>query len=497
MKKRLTILLLSILVLGGCSAKNGYQNSNTNNGTSKYTSDPLYGNTYEEIVENEFINTSEENKSNISLTVSTASYTDLRNQIKNNNSNINKNAVKIEEMVNYFSYNYRNPVDDEPLSVNSVIMDTPWNEESKLLLVGLKTIDVNLSDVKNNIVLLVDVSGSMYGSNRLDLVIAGFSMLVDNLDENDCVSIVTYASGVKTVLDGANGSQKTLIKQKLNELKANGSTAGGAAIQKAYEIAFKHKKEDNISSIIIATDGDFNVGISDTEELKAMISEKRYQGVSLSAVGVGFGNMRSDILNSIADAGGGRHAYISNLVEANKCFAEELGGFLVIVANDAKAQIEFNKETISKYRLIGFENRILSNDEWEDEETMAGSLGSNCSVTAMYEVILSQEDGVMAEFSLRYKDPQNNESQEYKYTIDDSFINPLNNKENAISVDDRIFITCVIETGLLLRNSKFKGTASYQKVINRLTTIDLNDDLYKADFLLVVRKLNGESIHLD
>lgn len=483
------VLLVAALVSCGAKQRDGghYAPGEMSPGVGDTAADS--GNTYTEIVENAFEDVTEENyRSMISLSVNTASYSDVRRQILSGNT-VNKNAVKIEEMVNYFSYDYAAPEEGKPLSLAGAMIDTPWNANTKLLTVGLKAEEIDRGSTVNNIVLLIDTSGSMYGADRLGLVVESFCLLVDQLTQNDTVSVVTYASGQRVVLDGVTGDNKLMIKAALTDLSAGGSTAGGAAINKAYEIAFKHDTAENESSIIIATDGDFNVGVSDKEQLKALISENSRKGVHLSAIGVGMGNMRSDMLETIADAGDGQHMYFNGYIDAKKFFVEELGGVLNVVATDGKAQIEFNRDVVSQYRLIGYENRQLSLDQWDDWEEQAGVIGSGTEVTAMYEIVL--KDGVtpedFAKITVRYKDSEKVQCED-TITLSTRHYNPTAEDDaTVIKQHDRAFIASVIEFGLLLRNSKYMGTASYNSVYNRLNTLQCTEsDEYKKDFKALV-----------
>lgn len=497
MKKKITMIVVILALCLGLAAcnKNDSFSPNAGGDISEY----IGGNTYTEITEQPFVEVTEDNnKSIISLSCNTASYSDLRRQILSG-ARVSKDAVKIEEMINYFSYDYPSPSNGQAMSMSAAIMDTPWNSETKLMMVGLKAEEIAWQSVENNIVLLLDVSGSMFGGDRLGLVIQSFSALVDQLSQNDKVSVVTYASSEKVLLKGVSGDKKDEIKSALSNLTAGGSTAGGSAIQKAYDIATEFKTESNRTSIIIATDGDFNVGISNPTRLKAMISEYRDRGIYLSAVGVGMGNMRSDMLESMADKGGGRHVYLSNMTDANKFFVEELGGILNIVAKDAKAQIEFNIDRIAEYRMIGYENRTLSLTDWEDPSAQAGSIGSGTTVTAVYEVKLKEGTGNFAELTLRYKNPDTDENKEESLAIGQKFLNPLDNDLNnedfeIIRAEDRAFISAVVETGLLLRDSAYKGTASYANVYGRIAQLDCvkaENDAYKNDFLKLVEILKG------
>lgn len=441
---------------------------------------------YDEIIEQDFCEVSKNPSSYFSLDRNTAGYSHIRSQIERG-SEISPNSVRIEEMLNYFDYDFPAP-EEKAISVSSYISSCPWNEDNKLMLVGLKTKYFDLGDVNANYVFLVDVSGSMSGETRLGLAKKGLNYLTDGLGNNDRVSIVTYASGVKTVLDGGkctdNGKQE--IKNRISSLTARGATNGGDGLERAYKIAEKHFIQGGNNRVIIISDGDFNVGMSDKEQLKEFIQNKAESGVYLSVIGVGMGNMRDDILETLATCGNGNYAYLDNETEARKVFVDELNGTLKTVAKDAKASVTFT-ENVEKYRLIGYDTKIISEDDFNNDKADTGELGSNLCVTALYELVLSAENGEngsdkLAQTEVRYKDVTN------ETEINDSVSSEVS--LSSPSSDDLSFISCVAEFGLILRNSKYKGTASINSVLERLESLGgyISGDACKQEFVTLVGK---------
>ena len=441
---------------------------------------------YDEILEQDFCVASETPSSYLSLDRNTAGYSLVRSQIENGYK-ISANSVRIEEILNYFDYDFPAP-EEKAVGVSSYLSSCPWNEDNKLMLVGLKTKYFDLGDVDANYVFLVDVSGSMSGDTRLGLAKKGLNYLTDGLGNNDRVSIVTYASGVKTVLDGGRCTDngKLEIRNKISSLTARGATNGGDGLERAYKIAEKHFIEGGNNRVIIISDGDFNVGMNNKEQLKEFIQQKAESGVYLSVIGVGMGNMRDDILETLATCGNGNYAYLDNETEARKVFSEELGGTLKTVAKDAKACVTFT-ENVEKYRLIGYDTKIISEDDFNNEDADTGELGSNLCVTALYELVLSENSGEngsdkLAQTEVRYKDVTGDAE------INDSVSCVIN--LSSPSSDDLNFISCVAEFGLILRNSKYKGTASINSVLERLESLGgyISGDVYKQEFVTLVGK---------
>lgn len=494
MKKMLLALLLLVsFTLSGCS---GYYPS--------YGDYPVVqtGETYADITDNPFISTLDMPVSTFSSDVDTASYSNIRRMI-NSGYLPEKNAVRIEEMVNYFTYNIDGPTEDEVIHVHQELSDAPWHDEHQLLMIGLKTEDIEYGESKPmNLVFLIDVSGSMYDEDKLPLLKRSLGILVDNLRPIDRISLVVYAGSARIVLEGGDSTEKEAILQAINRLEAGGSTAGNQGIQLAYEVASRNFIEGGNNRIILATDGDFNVGTSSVDELEGIIEEKKETGVFLSVLGFGTGNIRDDIMESLADHGNGVYYYIDSLNEAEKVFIHQLGGTMVSVAKDVKLQIEFNPALVKGYRLIGYENRVLNNEDFEDDNKDAGDMGSGHVVIAFYELIKADStetiesrnfdpitdlkytgDNHLAELStlsIRYKDPDQNESKLIESVMLASLYTQNPSKEFG-------FASAVVEFGLILRDSAYKGNASFSQILER-TEIALEFDPYgyRSEFKVLV-----------
>lgn len=438
---------------------------------------------YDEVIEQDYALVADKATSYFSLDRNTASYSQVRSQIENG-STPQSDSVRIEEMINYFGYDYPAP-DDGAVKVTGYLSDCPWNADNKLMLVGMKTIEYSLEAENANYVFLIDVSGSMSGDNRIGLAKQGLSLLTDELGGGDLVSIVTYASGVDTLLDGGECSEsgKAKIKKAISKLNAYGSTNGGDGLKRAYSVAQKHFITGGNNRVIIISDGDFNVGMSGTDEMKEFIQEKAKSGIYLSVLGVGMGNMRDDMLNTLATCGNGNYAYLDNLTEARKVLVDELGGTLKTVAKDAKAGVTFT-DTVEKYRLIGYDTKLISEDDFDNDKADTGELGSNLCVSALYEITLSDEaEGKLADIEVKYKDVTGAAEKTASATAQVSLSSP--------SSSDMDFIGCVAEFGLILRNSKYRGTASLKAVMNRLDDLSayVADDDYKREFVTLVDRL--------
>lgn len=436
---------------------------------------------YDSIVEVGFTDVADEASSYFSLDRNTASYSQIRSAIENGYK-VAEDSVRIEELINYFDYNFPAPT-EKSVGVTTALSDCPWNEESKLMSVGIKTTEMK-NENNANYVFLIDVSGSMSGDNRLGLAKKGFNLLLDGLGDKDVVSIVTYASGVKTVLDGGECTQKgkDKIRDAISKLVASGATSGGDGLERAYKIAQKHFITGGNNRVIIISDGDFNVGMTKQDDLKEFIQEKAKSGIYLSVIGVGMGNMRDDILQTLATCGNGNYAYLDSENEARKVFVDELQGNLFTVAKDAKAGVTFT-DAVKKYRLIGYDAKRITEDEFNNENADTGEIGSNLCVTALYEIVLSEQaDGKLADVEVRYKDvtgeTEINESVASEVTL------------STPSSDDLSFISCVAEFGLVLRNSAYKGTSSLSAVLERLEGLSeyIKGDIYKQEFVTLVGK---------
>lgn len=437
---------------------------------------------YDGIVEQDFKNVSQDPSSYFSLDRNTANYSQVRYQIENK-WKVSPDSVRIEELINYFDYDFEAPT-DSAVNVSAYLSDCPWNDQHKLMLAGVKTTEINLEDVNGNYVFLIDVSGSMSGDKRIGLAKYGLKKLVDNLGENDKVSIVTYANGVNKILDGGEctKSGKIDIKKKIDGLKASGGTYASGGIQLAYETAQKHFITGGNNRVIIITDGDFNIGISDKSTMMEFISGKAESGVYLSVMGVGMGNMRNDMLETLALNGNGNYAYLDNNTEAEKVFCHDLGGTLMTVAKDAKAGVTF-KDTVVKYRLIGYDTKIISEDEYNDPTTDTGEIGSNLCVAALYEIELAEDaEGAIANIEVKYKDVTGEGEFDKAVSVEVTTSTP--------SSDDLSFISCVAEFGLVLRQSKYAQNANLYSVLERLNELReyVSADVYRTEFVNLVGK---------
>ncbi|MGM9899743.1 MAG: von Willebrand factor type A domain-containing protein [Bacilli bacterium] len=484
--------ILALLTFVSCSANNkGVNGFYAPSGS--ITMDESFGNMdnneYLELLEKGFIETSVNNKVNVSLDSSSAAYSNIRKQI-NNMHPIPSDAVNIEQMLNYFNYSYVND-SNEQLKSFMEIAACPWNSDNYLLSLAVKAKEFTIENkVKNNFVFLLDVSGSMYSYDKLPLMIEAFKLLIDNLNDEDRISIVTYAGTDKVLLDGGYGYEKTKLSAIISDLTASGSTAGSKGIKTAYELAQKHFIEGGNNRVFLATDGDFNVGISSTKGLEDFISEQRKTGIYLSLFGFGYGNLKSDKMDTLASCGNGNYYYIDSILEAQKVFVNELGGTLQTVAKDAKVQVEFNPELVSKYRVIGYENKILTDDEFNNSETDAGEIGAGHTTVCLIEFALKDSTynetipQTIAKCILRYKD-----------VLDSEMNKEIINNATSITTSpshDFCFQAAVAEFGLILRNSNFKGNASLESIIDRLTNSDCINDIYKQEFLDLVNKYKND-----
>ncbi|MCM1325906.1 MAG: VWA domain-containing protein [Bacteroidales bacterium] len=442
--------------------------------------------------------------STFSADVDTASYSNIRRMIEDGYGldEIPAGAVRIEEMLNYFSYDYKLPGKDEPFGVTTVIGDCPWNEDAKLLQIGLKTQKIDFSEAPaSNLVFLLDVSGSMYSNDKLPLLQKSFSLLAEELTEKDTVSIVTYAGSDRVVLKGESGDHKEKIIEAINGLEAGGSTNGADGIETAYALAEEYFIEGGNNRVILATDGDLNVGVSSESDLKDLVTEKRKSGVFLSVLGFGTGNIKDNKMEALADNGNGNYAYIDSISEAKKVLVDEMGATLVTVAKDVKLQVEFNPAYIKGYRLLGYENRALAAEDFEDDKKDAGEIGAGHTVTALYEIVpvdskqeieapslkyrdegTGVENGEWLNVKIRYKEPEGEESLLKEYPVTEKAYR----KEPS---QDFYFAAAVAEFGLLLRDSEYKGSASFDNVKKLLKHVDTDNDDYKDEFSYLVKKL--------
>jgi Ca-activated chloride channel family protein len=342
---------------------------------------------YNRNTENCFVMTKTEPLSTFSIDVDAASYGNVRRMI-NLGQKPPKDAVRVEELINYFSYNYEKPATDEPVKITTELGVCPWNKNHKLVRIGIKAREIPSENLPpSNFVFLIDVSGSMYQPNRLPLVKSSLKLLINNLREKDRVAVVAYAGAAGLVLPSTSGADKQKILEAIDALQAGGSTAGGAGIELAYKVAQNNFIAEGNNRVVLCTDGDFNVGVSSQNELGSLIEQKRKLGIYLTILGYGMGNYKDSKLQTLSQKGNGNHAYIDNLQEANRVLVNEFGGTLYTVAKDVKLQIEFNPAKVQAYRLIGYESRLLNKEDFNDDTKDAGEIGAGQSVTAFYEVV--------------------------------------------------------------------------------------------------------------
>ena len=461
-------------------------------------------NEYGSFQENRFLSVLTSPLSTFAADVDTASYAQLRARILMGEK-VPADSVRIEEMLNYFRYDYNKPQGDEPFGVTMELIKTPWNKETQLLLIGLQAAEIPKGErPAQNLVFLIDVSGSMDAPDKLPLVKRAFLMLLDELAPTDTVSIVTYASRDEVLLDGVRASEKTRIMEAVENLMAGGSTAGAAGIQTAYELAKKHHIPGGSNRVLLATDGDLNVGVSDEGSLARLVEEKKRDGIFLSVLGFGDGNYKDNKLEALADHGDGNYAYIDTIYEARRALVTEIGATFFAVAKDVKLQVDFNPAHIKGYRLVGYENKLMAAEDFADDTKDGGELGSGHRLTVMYEIVpagssfdigetqskyqkeketeTAGDAGEMLTLSIRAKAPEGEESKLYTY--------PLANTEPGEMSDNLRFAAAVAEVGMLLQDSQWKGSASYTDALALLRgSKSLTGDPYKEEFLYLVTLL--------
>lgn len=458
---------------------------------------------YDNIVENRFHEVSANPLSTFSIDVDGASYSNVRRYL-NNKQLPPAGSVRIEELINYFHYEYPQPKDDKPFSINTEMSDCAWNPKHKLVMIGLQGKKIATENLPaSNLVFLIDVSGSMMDENKLPLVKSSLNLLTEQLREEDRVSIVVYAGSAGVVLPATNGDEKQTIRNAISELEAGGSTAGGEGIKLAYKIAKENFAENGNNRVILCTDGDFNVGVSSDAELAKLVEEKRESGVYLTVLGYGMGNYKDNKMQQLANKGNGNHAYIDNISEARKVLVSEFGGTLFTIAKDVKLQVEFNPAKVRAYRLIGYENRLLNKEDFNNDKKDAGEIGSGHTVTALYEVIPA---GVESSFiekvdSLKYQ--QINKivySGDEIMTVKFRYKKPTEDKSNLIehpiketlssntSANFR-FASAVAEFGMLLRGSEFKQGSSFKNVYSLANgAVGKDKEGYRAEFLSLIKQ---------
>ncbi len=462
--------------------------------------------TYKEIKENSFVAVAQQPVTTFSADVDRAAYANVR-RIIGYGQIPPKDAVRIEEMVNYFDYDYPAPEEGSasPLRVSPELAPAPWNPTHLLLRIGLQAKKIDLTKAPpSNIVFLIDVSGSMDEENKLPLLKSSFKMLLGQLRPDDKIAIVTYANGTKVALPSTSVKDKEKIIKVLDNLYASGGTSGGRGIQLAYEQAQKSFIKNGNNRIILATDGDFNIGINNTTDLEKFIEKQRESGIYMSVLGFGIGNYRDDMAETIADKGNGNYAYIDNITEAKKVLVNELSSTLFAVAKDVKLQLEFNPKYVKEYKLIGYENRMLTNEDFTNDKKDAGEIGAGHTVTALYELVPS--DGKVAQslryqsqelnekgkgnelgfLKIRYKDPKVKDAKSVEIT------EPLvfNKKALKETSTDYRFAASVAEFGILLRDNSNKATATYDQVIELAEgAIGKDPEGYRKEFVRLVKSV--------
>lgn len=457
--------------------------------------------TYKAIDESGFKSTATDPVTTFSADVDKASYSNVRRMI-NYGQKPDEDAVRIEELINYFDYNYTPPAEGSkaPLNATTTLSSCPWNPDNYLLRIGLQAKKIDLTKaLPSNIVFLIDTSGSMDSPNKMPLLKASFKLLLDNLRSEDRIAIVVYASQTGVLLPSTSAKEKKKISKVIDDLVASGSTAGGAGLQTAYKVAKKNFLPKGNNRIILATDGDFNVGISSRDKLQRLVEEERNNGIYISVLGYGMGNYRDDMAETIADKGNGNYAYIDNLTEAKRVLVNEFGGTLYTVAKDVKLQLEFNPQYVKEYRLVGYENRALANEDFEDDKKDAGEIGAGHTVTALYELVPAKDattDGLryqkqvekgfaneLAFLKIRYKDPIVKDAK----SVEESTPIPFTLTEFAKTDDDYRFASAVAEWGMLLRNSKYKAKSSFSQVLDLAkNAIGKDEEGYRKEFIRLV-----------
>jgi len=451
---------------------------------------------YDSIKENDFLSVLNNPLSTFSANVDTASYANLRRMIRSGSSHIPTGAVRAEEILNYFRYDYPKPQGDDKFSISTELTDTPWNEDTKLLRIGIQAEDIDYSALPpSNLVFLLDVSGSMSPADRLPMVQSAMKMLAENLTENDIVSIVVYASTEGIILEGVRGDRKEEIMTAIDDLMAGGSTAGGKGLQTAYELALRHFITGGTNRIIWCTDGDLNVGVTDNSSIGKMAEDYAKRDVYLSIFGVGNDNFNDSLLKEASKRGKGNYHFLDSLLEARKALVDEMGGTLIAVAKDVKIQVDFNPAYVKGYRLIGYENNLMDAKDFEDDTKAAGVLGAGHRVTALYELVLTdsemevpgaesryQEGGNLVQssdlltISVRHKEPDGDKSSLVEHAVKlDDLRNPSN---------DQKFVSAVVMWSMMLSDSQYKNASSFDRIVRLLEDCHLDD--LQSDFLRLV-----------
>ena len=484
--------------VGGVYSAKGAVNSYAAPGEPAFNTDE-----YTMFESNRFLSTRTSPLSTFAADVDTSSYAQFRRRVLLGES-VPADSVRVEEMLNYFHYDYKQPTGDEPFGVTVEYADCPWNGQTKLLQIGLQARTVETDNLPgHNLVFLIDTSGSMYGADRLDLVKRAFLLLLEDLRPEDTVSIVAYASQDRVVIEGVPASEKTRIMEAVCGLEAGGATNGSAGIIRAYEIAEKYFVPGGVNRILLATDGDLNVGVTSEGELVRLVEEKRKSGICLTCLGFGMGNYKDNKMEALADYGNGNCWYIDTIHEARKALVTEGGGTFITVAKDVKIQVDFNPAKIKGYRLIGYEDRLMAAEDFANDEKDGGEIGSGHRMTALYEIVPvdsefdfgaaesryqtveGNAEGDLLTISIRAKEPEGTESKLYEY--------PVNLEPSETLSDNMKFAAAVAEVAMVKRNSEWKGTATYGSALELLRSCgSVTGDPYKEEFLYMVTLMERE-----
>jgi Ca-activated chloride channel family protein len=471
----------------------------------RFPSEPLDRENYAHLDQNGVKLVSSDPVSTFSVDVDTGSYTNIRRML-NEGRLPPQDAVRIEEMINYFSYDYKAPKNlKQPFRVTAEVAPAPWSTEKHLLHIGIKGYEMDRSQLPaSNLVFLVDVSGSMHSQNKLPLLKSALKMLSNQLSAKDRISLVVYAGASGVVLEPTAGNQTARITSALNTLQAGGSTNGGAGIRLAYTMAERAFIKNGINRVILATDGDFNVGTTNFESLIDLVEQKRKSGISLTTLGFGSGNYNDHLMEQLADKGNGNYAYIDTINEARKVLVDEVGSTLMTIAKDVKIQVEFNPDVVSEYRLIGYENRMLKREDFNNDQVDAGEIGAGHTVTALYEITLKGKKGridplrydssqaskakasssELAFLRLRYKQPDADKSQLIEYPLNKNMIK----KNLSTATNNFRFSAAVAAFGELLRGGTYAENMNYDAVLKLVRNAKGNDgNGYRGEFLNLVR----------
>ncbi len=462
-------------------------------------------NEYNDLAENSWQSVKSAPLSTFGADVDTAAYSQIRSGIMNGYG-VDPGQVRIEEMINYFQYDYETPTGDDKFAVHTEFTDCPWNEDTQLALVSLNTEKIDFSDApESNIVFLIDTSGSMFDDDKLPLVQKSMCMLAENLTEKDRVSIVTYAGSDEVVLEGASGADYNEICEKIEGLEAYGSTNGSAGIKTAYELAEKYFIKGGNNRVILATDGDLNVGVTSETELEKLITEEKETGVFLSVIGVGYGNYKDNKLETLADKGNGNYSYIDSIFEAKKALVTDLGATMLTVAKDVKLQVEFNPALVKGYRLIGYENRTMAAEDFNDDKKDGGEMGAGHSVTAIYEIVRTDSDMDIPSVDMKYSGNKeendiygDGEYNDELFTLRVRYKEPDGDKSKLLDFacktdsyskegsDNIRWAAAVAAFGMYLKDSEYMGDTSRKLILRLANSVDHSDDDYRKEFIDMV-----------